>query len=71
MPLMLGSLIVSGRFFHGTVLSQNGNTFGGLAILLEGHMFCRVVKGDLMLRRGRDAAAAAIRQPYARPMDLG
>lgn len=44
--------------------------FGGLAFLMSGHMFCGVVKSDLMLRLGPEATAAALRQPYTRPMDF-
>ena len=44
--------------------------FGGLAFFFQGHMFCGVVKTQLMLRLGEAAAAAALRQPYVRPMDF-
>jgi TfoX/Sxy family transcriptional regulator of competence genes len=44
--------------------------FGGLAFLLHGHMFCGVVKSDLMLRLGEEAAATALLQPHTRPMDF-
>jgi TfoX/Sxy family transcriptional regulator of competence genes len=44
--------------------------FGGLAFLMNGHMFCGVVKNDLMVRLGEEAAAAALKQPHTRPMDF-
>ena len=44
--------------------------FGGLAFLTNGHMFCGVVKADLMLRLGEEAAATALRRPHTRPMDF-
>jgi hypothetical protein len=44
--------------------------FGGLAFLLGGHMFCGVVKEDLMVRLGPDAADRALDQPHVRPMDF-
>jgi TfoX/Sxy family transcriptional regulator of competence genes len=44
--------------------------FGGLAFLMNGHMFCGVVKDDLMVRLGKEHAAAALRQPHTRPMDF-
>ena len=44
--------------------------FGGLAFLLNGNMAVGVVKGELMVRVGPDGYAAALTQPYARPMDF-
>jgi hypothetical protein len=44
--------------------------FGGLAFLMNGHMFCGVVKSELMLRLGPVATAAALNQPHTRPMDF-
>jgi TfoX/Sxy family transcriptional regulator of competence genes len=44
--------------------------FGGLAFLLNGHMFCGIVKDDLMLRLGEEATAAALERPQTRPMDF-
>ncbi len=44
--------------------------FGGLAFMLDGHMFCGVVKEDLMLRLGPDGAERALEQPHVRPMDF-
>ncbi len=44
--------------------------FGGVAFLLDGRMFCGVVKADLMVRVGPDAHAEALRLGHARPMDF-
>ena len=44
--------------------------FGGLAFLQRGNMVCGVVKADLMLRLGPQAAAEALAQPHTRPMDF-
>ena len=44
--------------------------FGGLAFMLDGHMFCGVVKDALMVRLGPDAVASALDQPHVRPMDF-
>jgi TfoX/Sxy family transcriptional regulator of competence genes len=44
--------------------------FGGLAFLINGHMFCGVVKDDLMVRLGEELVAAALKQPHTRPMDF-
>jgi TfoX/Sxy family transcriptional regulator of competence genes len=44
--------------------------FGGVAFLLNGHMCCGVAKDLLMLRLGDEGAAAALTQPYTRPMDF-
>lgn len=44
--------------------------FGGLSFMLGGHMFCGVVKDDLMVRLGADAAEEALDRPHVRPMDF-
>jgi TfoX/Sxy family transcriptional regulator of competence genes len=44
--------------------------FGGLAFLLNGHMFTGVVGDELMLRLGPDGADAALRHEHAREMDF-
>ena len=44
--------------------------FGGLAFMIEGHMFCGVVKDELMLRLGPEGADAALERPHVRPMDF-
>lgn len=44
--------------------------FGGLAFMVNGHMFCGVVKTRLMLRLGEEAVAEALTQPHTCPMDF-
>lgn len=44
--------------------------FGGIAFLLDGKMFCGIVKDDLMVRVGPEAHEAMLREPHARPMDF-
>jgi TfoX/Sxy family transcriptional regulator of competence genes len=44
--------------------------FGGLAFLLDGKMFCGIVKDDLMVRVGPERYAEALAKPHARPMDF-
>jgi len=44
--------------------------FGGLAFILGGHMFCGVVKDELMLRLGPEGAERALNRPHVRPMDF-
>ena len=44
--------------------------FGGLAFMLDGHMFCGVVGDELMLRLGRERAEAALDRRHVRPMDF-
>lgn len=44
--------------------------FGGICFMLGGNMFVGVVGGDLMVRVGPDAHAAALKRAHARPMDF-
>ena len=44
--------------------------FGGLAFMLHGNMACGIMKEDLMLRLGPEAAAKSLKQKHARPMDF-
>jgi TfoX/Sxy family transcriptional regulator of competence genes len=44
--------------------------FGGLTFMLNGHMFCGVVKDTLMVRLGPDGADRALDRPHVRPMDF-
>ena len=56
------------------VADVNGVTdrkmFGGLAFMLDGHMFCGIVRTELMLRLGAEGANAALHRPHVRPMDF-
>lgn len=44
--------------------------FGGLAFLMDGKMFCGVIKDDLVVRVGPDRYEAALSEPHVRPMDF-
>ena len=44
--------------------------FGGIALLVDGHMVCGVVGDELMLRLGEAAADAALDEAHVRPMDF-
>lgn len=44
--------------------------FGGLAFMLDGHMFCGIVKNDLMVKLGPDGSDRALDEPHVRPMDF-
>jgi hypothetical protein len=41
--------------------------FGGITFLINGNMLCCASKQGLMVRVGKDAEAAALSQPFARP----
>jgi len=44
--------------------------FGGLAFMLNGNMFCGIIRDDLMVRVGPDRFDDALAAPGARPMDF-
>ena len=44
--------------------------FGGLAFLLDGHMFAGVVGNELMVRLGYQAAQQALERDHVREMDF-
>ena len=44
--------------------------FGGVAFLLDGKMFCGIVKDDLMVRVGPERHEKALGEPHVRPMDF-
>ena len=44
--------------------------FGGLAFLLDGKMFCGIVKDDLMVGVGPGRYEAALAEAHVRPMDF-
>ena len=44
--------------------------FGGIAFMLNGNMFCGVVKDDLMVRVGAERFEEALSKPHSRPMDF-
>jgi len=44
--------------------------FGGLAFLLDGHMFAGIVGNELMVRLGYQAAQQALERDHVREMDF-
>ena len=44
--------------------------FGGLAFMLDGHMFSGIVGDELMLRLGPEGTARALREANVREMDF-
>ena len=44
--------------------------FGGLAFMAGGHMFCGIMKDELMLRVGPETAEQALTRRHVRPMDF-
>ena len=44
--------------------------FGGLAFLLQGHMFAGIVGSELMVRLGYEAARRALERDHVREMDF-
>jgi TfoX/Sxy family transcriptional regulator of competence genes len=44
--------------------------FGGLCLMVRGHMTCGVIGDELMLRVGPDLYAATLARKHARPMDF-
>ncbi len=44
--------------------------FGGLAFLINGKMFCGIIKQDLMVRVGPDQYESALGEAHVRPMDF-
>jgi len=44
--------------------------FGGLSFLLDGKIFCGIVRDDLMVRVGPDGYEESLQRPHARPMDF-
>ena len=44
--------------------------FGGLSLLLRGHMACGILGDALVVRVGREAYDAALERPHCQPMVL-
>lgn len=44
--------------------------FGGLAFLLDGKMFCGIVRDQLMVRVGPERYQEALDRPHSGPMDF-
>jgi TfoX/Sxy family transcriptional regulator of competence genes len=49
---------------------QERKMFGGLCLMVRGHMLCGVTGVDLMVRVGPDGYADALARPHAREMDF-
>jgi TfoX/Sxy family transcriptional regulator of competence genes len=57
------------------ILAEGGDVderkmFGGLALMVNGHMCCGITGDDLMLRLGPDRTEKALEKPHVRPMDF-
>ncbi len=44
---------------------------GGLVFMVQGHMCCGIHDHDLMVRVGPKAYEKALREPHAKPLDIG
>ena len=49
---------------------QEKKMFGGLAVMVNGHMSCGVVQDELMVRVGPQLYERAMARPHAREMDF-
>ncbi|NNE36054.1 MAG: TfoX/Sxy family protein [Rhodothermales bacterium] len=49
---------------------QEKKMFGGLAVMVNGHMCCGIVGDELMVRVGPALYEEALSRPHARPMDF-
>ena len=65
--------VLSGRI-RSILLRRRGITerrmFGGLAFMVDGHMFAGVLGKNLMARVGPRHYELALKEPYVRPMDF-
>lgn len=52
------------------VTIKDKRMFGGLAIMVNGHMCCGIVGQDLVIRVAANEYEEALSQPHARPMDF-
>ena len=52
------------------VTIKDKRMFGGLAIMVNGHMCCGIVGRRLVVRVGGNEYERALSQPHARPMDF-
>ena len=58
------------RVVAGRVGVTEKKMFGGVCFLLDGKMFCGIVKDEMMVRVGPLAHEAALAEPHVRPMDF-
>lgn len=54
----------------GRVEASERKMFGGLALMVDGHMCCGVIGEDLVVRLGEEGGDAALDEPHTRPMDF-
>ena len=54
---------------HGTVIERR--MMGGVCFMVGGHMAGEISRGQLMVRVGRDAYAAALGEPHVTPLEMG
>ena len=50
--------------------TKSKKMFGGVCHLMDGNMFCGVLKDTLILRLGGDAAEKALELPEVKPFDI-
>lgn len=51
-------------------IAKERRMFGGLAFMVNGHMCCGIVGGNLVVRVGATEHKQALAKPHARPMDF-
>jgi TfoX/Sxy family transcriptional regulator of competence genes len=44
--------------------------FGGLCFMLNGNMACGILRGELVVRVGKENIEDALSQPHSRPFDM-
>ena len=54
---------------HGPVIERR--MMGGVCFMVSGHMAGGISRGQLMVRVGRDAYAAALCEPHVTPLEMG
>jgi hypothetical protein len=59
------------RYLAGRVDAVEKRMVGGWSFSVGGRMCCGVRGAALMVRLGRDGAAAALQEPHVRPMEFG
>jgi TfoX/Sxy family transcriptional regulator of competence genes len=55
---------------RGRVTVDERRMFGGLAYMLDGHMFAGVLGDQLIVRLGAERGARALERPHTAPMDF-
>ena len=65
----LRNVLVEEAAGHGVKI-EDRRMFGGLAIMVNGHMCCGTVGPDIVIRVAPDRYEEALSQPHVRPMDF-